>query len=878
MSDRFAVLLLRYRVWFVLGALGLVTLLASPLVPPDRIRFDFSFRRLFRFDGEDAARLTRFKNRFGDDAGNVGLLYLAAPGEGPRPRALAPDVLRSMARVQAWLAPREELEQDELLSPLTATDFFAEPVRSDALADLLPDRADAPWREWGRDWRSGAPLPAELADLEAGIIRLRRHEVYRGQLFSENGDAAALLFRFNLAHNHPSSRRDFLAGLEALVEDEQQSLGETVDIETFGIPVVTEEYTRLSVQDIIRTAPLSMLVMTLFLFLLFRSATAVILPQLVVQLAVLSAVGFMQWTDEPLNIISHIVPVIVLVVGVADAVHILSRYSEERHFGADPPTAVRRTVAMLSKACFLTSTTTAVGFASLMTATIATIASFGFYTALAVMFTFAVNMTLLPIGLATFKARPREPSRASRLMRFLEGTAAFSVRYARPIFVVGVVLSLAGVVYVVSGLQVNSHLLEEVPPENRVYRATKAVEQRLTPVIPHEVLVEGRVYEDVPCTTQADCRARTELPEPENLVCVPGAKTARALEPIRDGFAALVEPVELELVERLGNAIDGALPPRRGVCVEAVTDPGLLAALDRVERDLRKDPTVVRHVGRYESLGALVKQMHQAIRRDAPGSFSIHESRAAVAQLLLPIESANQELLNRYTTLDNDASRFSLHLLDHGSSAWQEVRLALEAAFARHIDSDPKLEGRFDLTITGTMTFVDKALSFIVHDMLLSVSTAFFFIFLLMVLLFRSLRIGLLSILPNVFPLVTTLTLMTAADIELRTATIIIFSISLGIAVNDTIHFIARYNEELGKGADRRTAVFAAMRSAGKAMITTTLILAGGFLVDLVSEFVALRQFGYLASFTLLMALIGDLLILPACLMLFDRKRGEEAA
>ncbi len=873
MFDRYAVFLLKHRAVVLVAALALTGVLASSMIPLDRVRFDFSFRRLFRFDGEQAAELTRFKNLFGDDAGTVGLLYVAGASDGQRPSALAPDVADSMVRIHQWLEDRPELDHSFTISPVMATDFFAEPMRSEALAKVLPEAEPTQFREWSSKWRSGAPLPAELSDYFTVAQRIQQHHLYRGMFLSDDGRASALLFRFDLAYNHPTSRRDFLRQLSDLVESERQQLGDTVSVETFGIPVVTEEYAKLSMQDIIRTAPLSMIMMTLFLFLLFRSAAATILPQVIVMVAVISSVGFMQWTDEPLNIISHIVPVVVLVVGVADAVHILSRFNEERNGGKTVKQSVRRTVVMLSKACFLTSATTAIGFASLTTATIATIASFGLYTAIAVMFTFVVNMTLLPVALSAVSPKPRKVRNDTILTRALDSAARFSVSHARAIFIGGASLTLAAIVFVVFNISVNSHLLEEVPDSNHVSRAHRAMEKHMSPVVPHELLVRGRTYEGHTCTSASDCLT-VESPLPQNLTCVTAARTQRALAPIREGFAPLVEPQELQPIDRIIASIDRHRS-RLGVCVESVKDPELLRALDSIQEDVLSDPLAGKHVGRIESFASLIKQLHHALRRGLAEAFSIPKNRAAISQLLLPVESTNQGMLDRYTTLDYDAARLTLFLRDHGTNAWHAVRDRLERSIDDNTEHHAALGERFSFTITGTMTFVEKALSFIVHDMLLSISTAFIFIFLLMVLLFRSLRIGLLSILPNIFPLVATLTLMAAAGIELRTATIIIFSISLGIAVNDTIHFIARYNEELESGADQREAIFGAMRSAGRAMVVTTMILAGGFLVDLISEFVALKQFGYLASFTLLMALLGDLLILPACLMLFHRKPGE---
>lgn len=864
MFETYARLLLRYRWAFALAGLGVTLFFALPMIPLRNIRFDFSPNRLFRVDNVDASTLTRFKNMFGDDAGTAGVLYVAQrPGALGRPAVLSPSIALAIADMESWLNGRKELDPDFTLSPLSATDFFSEPVQGSALSIVLERdlRSIVDLEQASQAWASSLPLPQTLVEWEKVAKRLASHELYSGMILSKDGFAAAVVFRFNLAHNDPNTRKQFVADISERIEEQRTRLAGQAELHLFGLPVVTEEYARLSIKDIVRTAPLSLLIMTLFLFIFFRSVAAALLPQFVVGIAVVWAVGFMQMTDEPFNMINHVVPVMVLIIGVADAVHLLSRYGEERRLGFDTQRAIRKAVTMLSKACFLTSATTAIGFMSLGTAKIATIASFGLYTGVAVMLTYVANMTLLPIGLSFSRKAPSKPLSRVGMTAILESVGRFAVRNAKPIFVIMVIASAAATVCVAAGLGVNNLLLEEVPPSNPVYQATKTMENRLSPVIPHEVLITGKAMLGSSCASDGDC--------PSGMTCVTAGQTRAAISPIRDAFAMLVEPEDLALIDSLEERINRDLPPRTGACVESVKNPKLLQALDRIGTSLLSDPVAGQHVGRVESLALVVRQMNQAIHRGHSSADRVPDSWEAVAQLLIPLESAAQELLDRYATLDYDATRMTLLLKDHGSSAWHEVKDRLDELLNEHIASEPKLAGRFEYVITGSMTFVEKAVACIVRDMLLSICTAFVFIFLLMMLLFRSVRMGLLSILPNIFPLIATLFLMTVTGVTLRTATVIIFSVSLGIAVNDTIHLIARFNEEIVKGRERDDAIVAAMRSSGKAMTTSSLILVGGFMVDIISEFVALTQFAWLASFTMVMALVGDLVVLPACLALF---------
>jgi predicted RND superfamily exporter protein len=152
--------------------------------------------------------------------------------------------------------------------------------------------------------------------------------------------------------------------------------------------------------------------------------------------------------------------------------------------------------------------------------------------------------------------------------------------------------------------------------------------------------------------------------------------------------------------------------------------------------------------------------------------------------------------------------------------------------------------------------------------MITSVALAFLIIMVLMALLFRSLRTGLISMLPNVFPLIGTAGLMALLGIPLRLSTLILFAICLGIAVDDTIHFLARFRQEVRAGRTAEDAIRTTMTTSGKAMTLTTILLVAGFLVNISSDFLARQQFGFLAGVTLILALLGDFFLLAPCILL----------
>ncbi len=164
-----------------------------------------------------------------------------------------------------------------------------------------------------------------------------------------------------------------------------------------------------------------------------------------------------------------------------------------------------------------------------------------------------------------------------------------------------------------------------------------------------------------------------------------------------------------------------------------------------------------------------------------------------------------------------------------------------------------------------------------IRDLAWSLLAAIVVIFLLMGTLFRSVRLGLISILPNIGPLVVTMGYIGVRGYDLNVTNVVIFAVGLGLAVNDTIHFLTRFREELETDSDVQRAILAAFRGAGRAIVLTTVLLVLGLGVLLTSEFVPSQRFAELVTVTLAGALVGDLLVLPALLMLFwktDQPRG----
>lgn len=237
--------------------------------------------------------------------------------------------------------------------------------------------------------------------------------------------------------------------------------------------------------------------------------------------------------------------------------------------------------------------------------------------------------------------------------------------------------------------------------------------------------------------------------------------------------------------------------------------------------------------------------------------FSSVRQVAALASLL---ESGNPNPIEPFVSLNRRRTRLNIQLADIGANATQAFgdRLSLEL--------EERFEGLQDVQVafSGDAHDMSEGMTAVISDMLSSVATAFSVIFVMMFLVFRSLRMGLLSIPPNLIPLLVTMGYMGLRGIELNTVSLVIFSLGLGLAVDDTIHILHRFREETRAGYDKDEALLRTARSSGRAIVVTSFILIAGFLVLGFSSFLPIRRFGELASVLVAGCLLADVLMFPA--------------
>ncbi len=300
---------------------------------------------------------------------------------------------------------------------------------------------------------------------------------------------------------------------------------------------------------------------------------------------------------------------------------------------------------------------------------------------------------------------------------------------------------------------------------------------------------------------------------------------------------------------------------------------GTLEAIDALQQELARHPELSRPLSVAEAL----KFARQAFYRGNPEMYALPNrfDRTFILSYLPKKGFGNESALGSMVDSTMQKTRVSVLMANMGTRDIRRIQQDLQP----RIDSIFNPE-QYQVTMTGTSVVFLKGTDYLVKNLLTSLLFAVVIISMLIALLFRKARMVMISLIPNLFPQILTAALMGYLGIPIKPSTILIFSIALGISVDNSIHFLAKYRQELAlHNQNIRRAVMAALTESGVSMVYTYVVLFFGFIIFTASSFGGTQALGYLIAFTLTVALLSNIILLPAILLsLHKRVGGEESA
>lgn len=289
-----------------------------------------------------------------------------------------------------------------------------------------------------------------------------------------------------------------------------------------------------------------------------------------------------------------------------------------------------------------------------------------------------------------------------------------------------------------------------------------------------------------------------------------------------------------------------------------------LKRIDRLQDHIKEIPEFANPLSAVE----LVKYSKQAYYNGNPEYYQLPNAQER-SFILSHAKSSNTNtnMLSSYVDSTGQFARITTFMKDTEPDRFERIEEDLNAEIAKIFP-----EERYNVSVTGKALVFQKGTHYLVNNLILSLSLAIFLIALFMAWMFRSFKMILISLVPNLLPLIITAGVMGFLGVPIKPSTILVFSIAFGISVDDTIHFLAKYRQELiANNWKIKKSVYAALRETAVSMFYTSIVLFFGFSVFTISSFGGTVALGALVSMTLLFAMLSNLLLLPTLLLSLER-------
>ena len=638
-----------------------------------------------------------------------------------------------------------------------------------------------------------APLVEDASALsEADVVRVEKVALdaaeIAGRLVAHDGRTTGVAINFILPENPDQAVVEITDYLNSVLAEARANHPD-IDYYMTGDVVMHRAFADVTKSDMETLTPIVFLIIVGATIILLRSILSTLAIVAVLVFVVNTTLGFAGWNGVVFSPTNAGVPIIVMVIAIADSIHIVTSVLLGMRRGLDRSAAIVESIRINAYPVFITSVTTAIGFLSLNASDSPPFHVLGNYVAFGVLCALVYTMTLLPALLSIL------PLRAPRVQS--EGTAFFD-RFAdfviarRTFLLVSVSLVIAVLIIGIPRIELSDNMAQYFDERYEFRRDTDYVIDNLTGL----------------------------------------DKLEYSLSAGREG---------------------------------GITDPDYLHKVDAFAEWYRQQPEVT-HV---EAFSDIMKRLNKNMHGDDPAFYRLPADPDLAAQYLLLYELSlpfGSDLNDRI-----DVAKSATRLVVTTKNAWsRDIRELDERAQVWLRANAPA----FAQEASGlSVVFAHLSLRNI-NSMLRGTITAMALISFILIWIFKSVRIGLLSLLPNFIPAIMSFGLWGYLVGHVGIASSVVIAVVFGIVVDDTIHFLSKYLKARREGLPAPEAVRSAFHTVGHALCTTTAVLSVGFLVFATSGFEVSWALGLLVTITIVFALVADFLLLPTLLIAIDRRNS----
>ena len=630
------------------------------------------------------------------------------------------------------------------------------------------------------------------SEVENAVELLKDQKIYKGKFYNKDANSGIMLVDINKEVLASPQRKNVIDRIIASGDIYSSKLN-NIDVKYSGLPYIRTKES-IKIKDEVSLFILYTLLITSFILLLFfRSFKATFISIVVVLVGVIFSFGIMGILNYDINLLSALVPPVIIVIGIPNCIFLINKYHIEFTKNKNKDQSLHVMISKIGNITLLTNLTTASGFAAFTLTKSETLQEFGLVAAISIIFIFIISLLLIPIWFSFFrepKVRHTRHLDKKWVLYVVEMFSNWIKNKRNVIYIFSGILTIIGL-FGLSMVQTTGNVTDDLSRNGDVYNDFKFFEDNFGGVMPLEIIIDSKDTNGIY-----------------------NASFMSNIQTIQD---------ELSTYEEFSPSV---------------------------------------------SYIEFVKYANQAYKDDGEKYFTLPQ------KMLLPRLRSMLDKSEEINSLDiiltdeiNSKARISLRMNDLATPQMDTILSKLR----------PKINSifppeEFDVAITGMSRVFLEGTKYLVGNLAYSLLLVIFLISIFMAWMFRSSRMVIVSLIPNLIPLLLTAAIMGYFSIPIKPSTILVFSIAFGISVDDTIHFLAKYRQELiASNWNIKKSVFNALKETGVSMIYTSVVLFFGFFVFVASDFGGTQALGVLVSITLFFAMLSNLLLLPALLLTLEK-------
>ena len=711
--------------------------------------------------------------------------------------------------------------------------------------------------------------PTSQKDVDSLKIEIRKNPFYKGILYNKEDNSSLMMAFISEEIMADMKTANVLFDVEAVKTKYEEILG---PIRVSGMPHIRVMVGQKLKVELGLFIALSILVTSILLFIFFRSLKIVLICNVVVFFGVIWSLGSIGAMDFQLSILMVLIPPLIIVISIPNCIFLINRFHKEIIDHGNRALALSRVIQKIGNATFLTNLTTALGFSTFIFTNSERLSEFGIIASINILCVFLLSITILPI-IWSYSSVPKSKHLKHLQKKWLHLAVEkleYLSLYKRKWIYIGASIVITLAVIGTLRIKATGNITGDLPQNDPITTDLNYIQDHFGGSIPFDIVID----------TKKPSVFFQRLDEIDSLQKILSEFTvfSKSLS-AADGVKILnmaysnnnpdkFEIPSLNKMQRLAPYIENS-----------TSTTGTNGFLDSTQQ-LTRISLQIRDIGSFE-IQSLVDSLRPIALNIINPKKSFWDTTVSQIykgggdEVISELYDHSPEIRNQVQKMmaTGDEELLTEFQMDDGLIYDYHSKVGFNDSLKKAVELNT-----WDIKYTGVAYVAANGTQYLVTNLFVSLGIAIVVIGILMSFLFRSWRMVLVSLLPNFIPLLFTAGTMGFLGIPIKPSTLLVFSIAFGISVDDTIHFLAKFRQELKSHEhDLRRCILVALRETGTSMIYTSIVLFFGFMVFAFSQFGGTKALGILVSLTLAVAMFTNLLILPTLLLWMDKKISNKA-